>query len=118
MSETSSSLISDLEDQIEALSERRSGVVKAVLLSRLAFWGGLGLLGLVFAGFVLSNRTEIGIAAFSAAVGGIVFGGSSKSTSQQLSDEIARLEIARSQAIDALDLEFVRASALGSNLLH
>ena len=118
MTDSSRTYIADIETRIEELQDQLRGATKSIALSRIALWGGLALLALVFGGYILSNRIEIGVAAFSAALGGIVVGGSSRSTARQLADMITGLETERREAIDALDLQFVRASDPGSRQLH
>ena len=118
MTEPAPTLIADIEARIEDLTDRRQRTGKAILLARAAMWLGVALLLLVFGGYILSNRLEIGVMAFSAALGGVVFGGSSRATSEQLATEISRLERDRREAIDALELEFVQIAPEGPRVLH
>ena len=109
-------LIADIEERIEALTEARQRTRKAIALARASTWIGAALLAFVLGGLILSNRLETGVASFSLWIGGIVFGGSSRATSQQLARQIAALEDERRAAIDALDMAFVGTS--DTRLLH
>lgn len=118
MNENSPVLIADIEARIEHLRDERERARKAVLLGRIALWGGAALLLCVFGGFIWINRVEIGVAAFGLLIGGIVFAGSSRSTAEHLSHAIGKLEAARAEAIDQLDLEFVQSDASNVHRLH
>lgn len=111
-------LIADIEARIEQLNEQRERAGKAIVLARLALWGGALLLLAVFAGLFVLNRVEISVAALALAIGGFVVAGSSRATVQELDAGIEKLEAARSEAIDQLDLEFVRTDAPHLRVIH
>ena len=111
-------LIADIEARIEHLGELRERAGKAILLARLALWGGALLLLAVFLGFAIWNRVELGVVGLILSIGGFVVAGSSGSTRQELTSQIEKLEAARSQAIDQLDLEFVRKDERLPHVIH
>ncbi len=118
MNDKTPTLIADIEARIEELADQRLRVGKAVFLSRIAMWAGVALLVATLGGFVLLNRTELGVLGLGLAIGGLVIGGSSQATARELTAGIGKLESARAEAIDRLDLEFVSVETPRSQALH
>jgi len=98
--------IARLETQIEALAETVEGCRKIMLAAKVAIAaGGLLILAMIL-GLVRPELASLS-GATAALLGGIVFLGSNRSTSDQALAKIKKAEAARAALIDRLELRAV-----------
>lgn len=98
-----------LEDRIEELAGAIESCRKFILLARIAVWAGVVLLlALVVGAIAFSPMALVG--AFAAAIGGIVLGGSNRSTAQQATAALRAAETERAALIGLIDLRVVGAN--------
>jgi hypothetical protein len=99
--------IVDLEAEIDFLSEAAEGCRKRMIVAKVAIAAGALLFGASILGLIRPDPTVLflGIAA---ALAGIGFFGSNRSTLQEISGKIRAYEVRRARMIDGMDLRGVQ----------
>lgn len=100
--------ISDLEADIDILSDVAERCRKSMIVAKMAVVGGLLVFGTTLFGLVWSDpiALPVGIAA---TLAGIVFYGSSRSTREQVTEKIRVCEARRAELIYEMNLPAVKA---------
>lgn len=99
--------ISEIEAQIEELSEVAERCRKIILASKAAIVGGIALLLIAMIG-LLGAGESAALGSIALMLGGIVWLGSNSSTLRQTEAAISAAEARRSELIGRIDLRVVR----------
>jgi hypothetical protein len=95
--------IADLEDEIDALSHSAEQCRKSMIVSKVAIGVGTILFAASLLGLIRADAIVL-VAGIAAAVAGIGFYGSSRSTLDQISAKIQANEVRRAEIIDGMPL--------------
>jgi hypothetical protein len=94
-----------IETQIEDLQHELESCRKAMLVSRIAIVGGALVLAAVLTVAGAYRTPAIVFSAFAATIGGIIWLGASKSSSDEKRDALATLDAAKNRMIDRVAAE-------------
>jgi hypothetical protein len=95
-----------LEAQIDELTATIESCRKFILAARVAMAGGSVVLAAMLFGAIRFDPTAMALA-FAAVLGGIVVGGSNRSTAQESTNELAAAEAQRAALIGQIQLRVV-----------
>lgn len=107
--------ISRLEEQIEQLSDKLEGCRKYALGARIAVIGGGLWLAALLLGLLRADALPL-LVSTAAVIGGLVVGGSNRTTERETAEKLAAAEATRARLISALELHLV--SAEKPSVLH
>jgi hypothetical protein len=99
--------IADLETEIDSLSDAAERCRKSMIVARVATMVGVLLLGASLLGLIRSDPIVL-VIGIAAALAGIGFFGSSRSTLEQLTGRIRACEVRRAVMIEGMDLRSVQ----------
>jgi hypothetical protein len=100
--------IADLEADIDALSDAAERCRKSMIIAKAAIASGLLVFGATVFGLIRSDPIAL-VVGIAAALAGIGFYGSSRSTREQIVGKIKLCEARRAELIDGMDLSTVQA---------
>jgi hypothetical protein len=104
--------IARLEARIEELAVKLENCRKVSVAARIAIAAGVAIFFAALAGFILFDIATL-LASIAAIMGGLVLLGSNRSTADETSGEMARLEAQRAALIGA-----IRPRLVGGNTVH
>jgi hypothetical protein len=104
--------IARLEARIEELEAKLENCRKVSLAARIAVGAGVAIFCAALAGVIVFDIATV-LASIAAVMGGLVLLGSNRSTADETSGEMARLEAQRAALIGAIRLRLV-----GGNAVH
>lgn len=99
--------IAELEAEIDTLSDTAERCRKSMIVAQAATGAGILLFGTTLVGLIRSDPLIL-VLGIAAAVAGIGFYGSSRSSLEHLTDEIRATEARRTEMIDGMDLQPVQ----------
>lgn len=97
---TSDTGFDDIDRQIENLLEHQERCRKAMLASKLAMLGAFATLAIVLTVAGGWRTPPVVFGAIAAMIGGLVWLGASKSSNDEIADELATLDAHKSEMID------------------
>jgi hypothetical protein len=99
--------ITDLEAEIDALSDAAEQCRKGMLVAKVVIGGGILLFAASLSGLIQSDAIVL-VFGIAAALAGTVFFGSSRSSLEQITEKMRASEARRAEMIDRMDLRTVQ----------
>jgi hypothetical protein len=103
--------IARLEARIEELAAKLENCRKVALAARIAVGAGIAIFAAGLVGIFRFDITAV-LASVAAVIGGLVLLGSNRSTADEIAEDMAKAEAARSELIGSIRLRVVGGSKL------